>query len=134
MADLSALKPTKETVEVILRHPGTDEVLMNDDGSEMTITVHAPWTKAYRSAGFKHANERLRKRKGDKEDFNFTFEELEEAGIDLLADVTVDWDITFGGEKPEFTVTKAKEVYSEIFWIKGQLEGAINEAGDFTNL
>jgi len=134
MADLSALKPTKETVEIILEHPGTGEVLMNDDGSEMTITVHAPWTKAYRSAGFKHANERLRKRKGDKEDFNFTFEELEEAGIDLLADVTVDWDITFGGEKPKFTVAKAKEVYSEIFWIKGQLEGAINEAGDFTNL
>jgi len=134
MADLSTLKPTKETVKVTLSHPGTGEVLMNDDGSEMSVTVHAPWTKAYRSAGFNHANERLRKRKGNKEDFDFTFEELEEAGIDLLADVTVDWDITFGGEKPKFTPAKAKEVYTEIFWIKGQLEGAINEAGDFTNL
>jgi hypothetical protein len=134
MADLSDLKPNKETVEVILRHPRSGEPYPNDDGSEMTITVHAPWTKAYRSAGFKHANERLRKRKGNKEDFDFTFEELEEAGIDLLVDVTIDWNITFGGEKPKFTAKKAKEVYTEIFWIKGQLEGAINEAGDFTNL
>jgi hypothetical protein len=39
---------------------------------------------------------------GDKKDImDFTFEELEEGGAELLAEVTVDWDITYGGKKPQ---------------------------------
>jgi hypothetical protein len=133
MTDLNTLKPTKDTVEVILKHPATGDVLMNDDGTEMSVTVHAPYTKAYRSAGFALAQKRMKG--GNKTSISdFTFEELEEGGLELLVEVTLDWDITYNGEKPKFTKKMAKEVYEEIFWMKGQIEGAIGESLDFTKL
>jgi hypothetical protein len=133
MTDLSNLKPTKETIEVILKHPSTGETLMNDDGTEMSVTVYAPYTKKYRSAGFSLAQRRMKD--GDKKDImDFTFEELEVSGVELLAEVTVDWDITYDGKKPKFTKAKAKEVYEEIFWMKGQIEGVIGDSLDFTKL
>lgn len=133
MTDLSSLVPKNKTVDIIVKHPATGEVLQNDDGTDMTITLHAPYTKEYRSAGFNKANERLKSRKGSKE-FDFTFEELEEAGVDLLAEVTLGWNITFDGEQPKFTKKKAKEIYAEVFWLKNQIEGAINDSVDFTKV
>lgn len=132
MADLSNLVPKKNTVDITIKHPTTGETLTNDDGSDMTVTVYAPFTREYRSAGFAQANQRLKGRK-NKQDFDFTFEELEDAGIELLVDVTTDWNITFGGKKPKFSKEKAREVYKEIFWLKAQIEEAINTV-DFMNL
>jgi hypothetical protein len=45
--DLMDLKPKSDTIEVILKHPNTLEPLTNDDGSEMTVTVHAQHSKEY---------------------------------------------------------------------------------------
>ena len=50
----------------------------------------------------------------------------------LLSKITVEWNITYGGEKPKLTVTKAKELYDEVFWIKDQIEGALADSLDFT--
>src|SRR6056297_1100058 len=132
MTDLKVLKPEKDTVEVILHHPATGEMLTNEDGTEMTITLYAPWTKEYRSAGFSLAQNRLKTHKDDLSDF--TFEEMEDANIDLLAKVTVAWDITYDSKKPKLTQAKAREIYDELFWIKGQLEKEINSVGAFTKL
>jgi hypothetical protein len=99
----------------------------------MSVTVYAPYTKKYRSAGFSLAQRRMKG--GDKKDImDFTFEELEDSGVELLAEVTVDWDITYDGKKPKFTKAKAKEVYEEFFWMKGQIEEAIGNSLDFTKL
>jgi hypothetical protein len=126
--DLNNLVPQENTVTIPLVFKG--EVVKNDDGSDMTVTVYGPWTKQYRSSGFDLASKRLRENKGEE----LTFDQFEESSVELLAKVTADWNITYGGEKPEFTVEKAKEVYSHIFWIKPLLEQEINKAGDFLNL
>jgi hypothetical protein len=99
----------------------------------MSVTVYAPYTKKYRSAGFSLAQRSMKG--GDKKDImDFTFEELEASGAELLAEVTVDWDITYGGKKIKFTKAKAKEIYEEFFWMKGQIEEAIGNSLDFTKL
>ena len=52
--------------------------------------------------------------------------------INLLVKVTKEWDITYGGEKPKLTSAKAKEVYTEVFWLRNQIEEALSESLDFT--
>lgn len=129
--DLANLKPTSDTVEVFIKHPTTFDQLSNDDGSEMTITVYAPHSKEYKQVAHAKMDQRL-KQAQNKKKVEITAADLEKAGIELLAEVTKDWDITFGGEKPEFSVAKAKEVYEDVFWIRDQIEEAVAESLDFT--
>lgn len=125
--DLADLKPKSDTVEVILKHPKTEEVLMNPDGTEMTITVYLPHSKEHKKARHKRTDLFIKKGKQ-----NLTAAEIEDLGTELLAETTKEWNITFNGEKPKLNMGNAKKVYEEVFWIKPQVEGAIGEALDFT--
>lgn len=127
MTDLSDLKPKSSTLDVILKHPVSEETLFNEDKSEMSITVYLPHSPEYKAVQHELTNRRLKKKKVD-----ITAEELEEFTYEVLAKTTKGWDITYGGEKPKFSVEKAKEVYSEVFWIKDQIEEAVAEHQDFT--
>ena len=129
--DLMDLKPKSDTIEVILRHPNTLEPLTNDDGSEMTVTVHAQHSKEYRGAVHDQQDRRIAKLQKTSNN-KYTSAELETDTIDLLGKVTKGWDITYGGDKPKLTAAKAKEVYSEVFWLRSQIEEAISESLDFT--
>lgn len=128
--DLKDLTPSSDTVEVAVVHPATLEPLANEDGSPMTITMYAPHSKNYKAAVHEQTNKRLKKAQS-KNGFDFTAEDLDEATLDLLAKTTKEWSITFGGEQPKLTLSKAKEVYSEVFWIKDQIEGAVSNSLDF---
>jgi len=126
--DLKSLTPTKDTIEIIIKDPrDLDKAFLNDDGTEMTIEVYAPHTKAYKQAIYKQASVRMKMGKDE-----IDFEALDTASVELLASVTKSWDITYDGKKPKLTVDKAKEIYSEIFWLKAQVEEAINTFEVFT--
>lgn len=126
--DLRDLTPTSETIEVKIVHPTTREPFLNDDNTQMSIEVYAPHTKQYKSAVYKQASARMKMNKTDDIDF----EALEEASLDLLVGITKAWNITFDGKKPKLTATKAKEVYTDVFWLKMQAEEAINNFEVFT--
>lgn len=131
--DLANLKPTSDTVEVTLVHPNTFEPLTNDDdGSEMTITLYAPHSKEYKRIQHEQTNRHLKKVQKNKGKIDFTSEELEASDIEVLSKATVDWNITFGEEKPKLTYEKAKEVYEEVFWIRDQVKEGFEEALNFT--
>jgi len=51
--------------------------------------------------------------------------------LELLAKTTKEWNLTFDGEQPKFTVAKAKAIYSEVFWLREQIEEALNTSLDF---
>lgn len=130
--DLANLTPKSDTIEVILVHPNTFEPLLNDDtDTEMSITVYAPHSKEYKACLHEQTDKRLKQVQKTRKN-QVTAADLEQASIDLLAQVTKEWDITFNGECPKLTVTKAKEIYSAAFWVKQQLEEAINDTLDFT--
>ena len=126
--DLKDLTPTSDTIEVKIVHPTTREPFLNDDGSQMSVEVYAPHTKNYKTAVYKQASARMKVGKTDDIDF----EALEDAGIELLAGITKAWNITFDGKKPKLTAAKAKEVYTEVFWLKMQVEEAVNTFEVFT--
>jgi len=127
--DLLDLTPTNDTVEIILKHPNTDEDLKNDDKTPMVITMYAPHSKQYKAAMHEQTNKQLKKSKGGKK-IDVTAEELEDSSLDVLVKATKEWNITYKGKVPP--LTKAKEVYQEVFWIKNQIEEALSDFLDFT--
>ena len=128
--DLKDLTPNLDDVIVTIKHPTTGDVLKNDDGTDMTITVLAPHSKEYKKAQHEQISKRLKKaQKSKSQDVDYS--DIEEATLEVLAKVTKAWDITFGGEKPELTVAKAKSIYDEVFWIKNQIEEEVSESLDF---
>ena len=128
--DLKELTPKSDEIVVVIKHPATGEPLKNDDKSDMTITIYAPHSKEYKKVLHEQTNKRLKKMqsKGSKD---ITAEEIEESTLEALAKTTKEWNITYGGELPKLTVTKAKEVYEDVFWIRSQIEGAVEDSLDF---
>ena len=124
--DLKDLTPKSDTVDVPIVHPATLEPLTNDDKSPMTITMYAPHSKEYKAAVHAQTNKRLKSK-----NLEVTAELLEETTLELLATATKEWNITFDGEQPKCTKAKAKSIYTEVFWLRDQIEGAISNSLDF---
>jgi len=137
--DLKNLIPTTETIEVTLTYPNGHEkvgqVLQNDDGTDMTITVYAPHSKEYKAAVHEQTNIRLKQmQKGGRNANVITAEELEVATIKMLVKTTKDWNITLDEKQPKFTHEDATALYEKAYWIKDQLEEAVAEAEVFTQV
>lgn len=130
--DLMDLKPKSDVVEVFLKHPISQEPVCNDDGSEMTITIYAQHSTQYRAAIHEQQDKRIKAMQKKGNTSTYTAAELEQDQINLLAKIVKEWDITYGKEKVKLTQGKAKEIFTEVFWLRGQVEEALSESVDFT--
>jgi hypothetical protein len=120
MADLFNMIPTDDTIVVNVKHPLTEEPLTKDDGKEMTITVYAPHSSAYKAIVHEQTNKRIQKAaKGKK--ITFTAEELENTTLEMLAKTTKDWSIQLNGKSPKFSVAEAFDLYNKLPWLKQQV-------------
>jgi hypothetical protein len=128
--DLKNLTPTSDTVEVEILHPTTLEPLLNDNSEPMVITMYAPHSKEYKAAVHEQTNKRLKQAQSKKK-VDLTAEDIEDATLDLFAKTTKSWNITYDGEEPKFSVSKAKEIYSEVFWIRDQIDEAVSNSLSF---
>ena len=128
--DLKDLTPTSDTVDVNIVHPTTLEPLLNDNSDPMVITMYAPHSKEYKAAIHEQTNKRLKQAQSKKK-VDLTAEDIEDATLDLFAKTTKSWNITYDGEEPNFSVSKAKEIYSEVFWIKDQIDEAVSNSLNF---
>ena len=130
--DLKDFAPKSDTVEVTVKHPVNGEPLTNKDGSDMVIVLHAPHSKVYKKAMYEQTNKRLNaaQKSGD---MTLTAQDLEQASLELLSKATKSWDITYDDKQPKLTVAKAKAIYEELFWLKPQLEEALNNSQAFMN-
>ena len=131
--DLKDFAPKSDEVEVVVKRPGTWETLTNKDGSNMVIVLHAPHSKAYKEAMYEQTNKRLKVAQSSG-DMNLTAQDLEEASLELLSKATKSWKITYDDKQPKLTAAKAKAIYEELFWLKPQLEEALNNSQAFTNV
>jgi len=128
--DLKDLTPTSDTVDVNIVHPTTLEPLLNDNSDPMVITMYAPHSKEYKAAVHEQTNKRLKQAQSKKK-VDLTAEDIEDATLDLFAKTTKSWNITYDGEEPKFSVSKAKEIYSEVFWIRDQIDEAVSNSLNF---
>jgi|TARA_R110000824_G_scaffold17902_5_gene71713 hypothetical protein len=128
--DLKDLTPNLDDLVVEIKHPSTGDVLKNDDGTDMTITILAPHSKEYKKFQHEQISKRLKKaQKSKSQDVDYS--DIEEATLEVLSKTTKSWDITYGGEKPKLTVARAKELYEEVFWIRNQIEEVVTDSLDF---
>ena len=128
--DLKDLTPTSDTVDVNIVHPTTLEPLLNDNSDPMVITMYAPHSKEYKAAVHEQTNKRLKQAQSKKK-VDLTAEDIEDATLDLFAKTTKSWNITYDGKEPDFSVSKAKEIYSEVFWIRDQIDEAVSNSLNF---
>jgi len=119
--DLKDLTPKSDVVVVNLTHPADGSILCDNDKKPMTITMYAPHSKEYKKVLYEQTNKRLKQAQSKKKT-GFTAEELEEVGIELLAKTTKTWHLLYNGENPKLSTSKAKDIYTEVFWIKSQIE------------
>ena len=129
--DLMNIGTTKDTTDVVLYNPVNSEILLNDDGSEMTITVHGPYSAKYKSISHNQQNRRLMKAQRTGGKLNLTAEEIEASATDLLVKCVDGWNITVGGEKPECTEAKVRELFETLPWVREQVDAALGDAQAF---
>ncbi len=129
--DLMNIGTTKETTDVTLYNPINSEILLNDDKSEMTITIHGPYSKKYKSISHAQQNRRLMKAQRTGGKLNLTAEEIESSALDLLVKCVDGWSITLGGEKPECKEAKVREVFEALPWVREQVDAALGDAQSF---
>lgn len=130
--DLMDLKPKYDTVEVVIKHPNSLEPLTNEDGSEMTVVLYAQHSKEYRGVMHEQQDRRIKLMQKKGATTNYSAADIERDAIELLSKCTKEWNITYGGETPKLTATKAKEIYTEVFWLRSQVEEALGDSLDFT--
>lgn len=124
--DLNDFLPKSDTTEVILVHPKTQEPLLNDDGSEMTIEVWLPHSKHSKDIRYSQADELIAEgKKGLKT------AESERLQLTILAKSVKAWDITFKEQKPEVSFDVAYQLFDDFAFIRRQVEEAIDKAEVF---
>lgn len=129
--DLSNIGKPQDTTDVTLYNPVTSEVLTNEDGSEMTVTVHGPYSKKYKTISHAQQNRRLQKAQRTGGKLNLSAEEIEAAGLDLLVKCVSGWNITLNGEKPDCTEAKVRDVFTEMPWVREQVDSALGDVQAF---
>lgn len=127
--DLKSLKPS-ETTEVQIFHPVTGESL------GIFIEILSRDSKEYFAA--KHAEESRVIRSGVRER---TADDIQKIGNNLLAAVTKSWreevdgnqvpTLNFGGEHLECTPENAAMVYSELRWLRDQIDSKVHDRSAF---
>ncbi len=130
--DLKDFAPKSDEVEVVVKHPVNGEPLTNKDGSDMVIVLHAPHSKAYKEAMYEQTNKRLKTAQASNGNINLDAKDLDKASLELLSKATKSWNITYDDKQPKLTVAKAKDIYDELFWLKPQIEEALNNTEVFT--
>lgn len=126
--DLFDLTPKTEDLTVELKMNGKD--VTNPDGTPMTITVMSPFSANARKVLYAMQDERVAKAK-ERGDTKLSAAEIEEMQLETLVRTTVGWDLTWKGEKVEFTPELAKEVFTAAFWIRPLIEEAKASTLDF---
>ena len=129
--DLSNRKQTNETSTIELYDPETGEVIRNENGTAMTVTVYGKDSKHYRKIDHDITNRNIAKasRAGR---VSVTAEQLEAQERERIARCISAWDITFEGfAPPPLSVGEAERIMRELPWLQEQLESAMADRSAF---
>jgi len=117
LADLFTRSTAETGVEMKLLHPGTGEVIKNDDGKEWVVTVAGTdsdrWKATIRTAA--------RKRGQSSDD-----------GIETMSSLVVGWkNLVLNKEPLKFTPQAAIKLLTDYPWIRDQVNSFASERANF---
>lgn len=120
-------------VKMELRHPATDEVLMQADGkTPVTITLLGQDSKAYKQAERKASDRRMARQAERGGRVPLTSAGLDEDNLVRLVATTTGWSgIRWGGQDQEFTKDAAREMYTKWPWARDQAESFQEKRANF---
>ena len=119
--DISSITAAERVVG--LKHPGTAEPI----GLKVTLLPDSdPKVKAARR---KFINERLQR------GMKVTAEKLEAQQLSIIEAAVAGWqwegELTFHGEKPDFTEANLRKVLKDLPWVKSQLDEELGDDAAF---
>lgn len=117
LADLFTRSTAETGVEMKLLHPGTGEVIKNDDGKEWVVTVAGTdsdrWKATIRTAA--------RKRGQSSDD-----------GIETMSSLVIGWkNLVLNKEPLKFTPQAAIKLLTDYPWIRDQVNSFASERANF---
>ena len=130
LADLNTTAAADKGFELELLHPVSKAAL------GVFVGLVGKDSTAFRDHIRRSANERLRKqamqqRRG-KEIEVLTMERIEADAIELLAVSTTGWrGVTYKGEDLPFSAANARLLYTEMTWVREQIDEAIGDLENF---
>lgn len=130
--DLSKFKVDSEnqTAELQVLHPVTFEPLENE-GKPVVIVLHGPDSQAQKKVVRGFQNDAI-KQGMKKKKMNISSEQLEARALALDVASTADWkNLTYEGKQLKCTPENVKKVYSELPWLREQVEEFISERSNF---
>lgn len=128
---LSTKKLSEEGTVLEVLDPRSGDALTSD-GVPVTITLTGIDGGKYRDYQRKIQNRRLKAIGKGKTKLDLDAEELEKEGLDLLVECTVGWTgISWKGAELLFTPENAKTIYSELGWLRDQVDAYIGDRQNF---
>lgn len=126
--DLSELDTVQEGVPLVVRNPGTNEPLTDDEGKPLILFLLSADSDSVRRAQRKVANERLQSGRGVP-----TVEEAEEKANQLLAQATtgISGKWLLEGKEVKFSQSVMVELYTRFPWLKRQADDFIHIRANF---
>ena len=131
--DLNSLEVKSDTSVVKLYHPIHNTAMLNDDGSEMTITVHGKYSKRYREIQQNQQNARLKRaERGGK--MKLTAEEILADRLDLTVGCVDSWNIQLDGSVPECTPANVRSIFQRFPWMRENIEIEMEDTQAFLSV
>lgn len=131
MTGLNAIGKVKETTDVMLTHPVTGDPIYNADGSQMSITIHGPYSKRYKQISHEQQNRRLIKAQRSGGKLNLTAEDLESSTFDLLVKCVEGWNVSLGAKPEAFSEEAVVKVFTDMPWVREQVDAAFGDTKAF---
>lgn len=121
---------TKATTIITLHNPANNaEVLLNADGSPMTITMYGPYSTRYRSALRKQ--QRLRAESAQQE-MSLKDADFDDLMLELIVECADSWHLTLEGpDLLPFSREAVRSVLAEFMWVRDQIEIGLGRVTDF---
>ena len=131
MMDLSNLMADVSGSVMTLRHPATDEVISDDKGKPMTITLVGTDSDQYRKEVKRRFSE-LQRNKGRKAQ-SVDLDDAEQKAVELLTCCTVDCHIVFDGKA--VALADIGKIYAEpkLRWLREHAEAFVADRANFIN-
>jgi hypothetical protein len=131
MTGLNAIGKVKETTDVMLTHPVTGDPVNNADGSQMSITIHGPYSKRYKQISHEQQNRRLIKAQRSGGKLNLTAEDLEESSLELLVKCVDGWNVSLGAKPEAFSEDAVSKLFTDMPWVREQVDAAFGDTKAF---
>ena len=123
---------TKDTTVVTLRHPDPRKTLKNPDGSDMTVVLHGPYSKRYKTAQRTQQQQRMEQMAETGASATLTIDEIDDMTREILTECIESWTIW---ETPEVQMACTPENIERLFdehpWALDQLSNALGRSASF---